>query len=158
MVISVLKQTILLVFTSLSCFWITQSHLRTNNLPERKTQLVLTIQLKHDPLGNFLLPRTQFTLFLLPFKITISQVCKIHAQQALPCITFPTNNKYLLMVATMWWPSTYSTLRFGMWQNWWNTFGHLSQQTNSPPSMHTAHQSSFGSSLPGSVVFSLPVF
>lgn len=35
----------------------------------------------------------------------------------------------------------------GMWQFWWNTFGHLSQHMSSPPSEHTAHQSSFGSSL-----------
>lgn len=43
---------------------------------------------------------------------------------------------------------TYSgmALRFGMWQYVWNTFGHLSQHTNSPPSMQTAHQSSLGSS------------
>lgn len=34
----------------------------------------------------------------------------------------------------------------GMWQFWWNTFGHLSQHISSPPSRHTAHQSSFGSS------------
>lgn len=51
--------------------------------------------------------------------------------------------------------ATHSTLRFGMWQNWWKTFGHLSQQTNSPPSIQTAHQSSFGSSFPVSAVFSL---
>jgi len=43
---------------------------------------------------------------------------------------------------------TYSgmALRFGMWQYVWKTFGHLSQHTNSPPSIHTAHQSSLGSS------------
>lgn len=35
----------------------------------------------------------------------------------------------------------------GMWQCWWNTFGHLSQHISSPPSEQTAHQSSFGSSL-----------
>uniref|UniRef100_A0A182TXV5 Uncharacterized protein n=1 Tax=Anopheles melas TaxID=34690 RepID=A0A182TXV5_9DIPT len=33
-----------------------------------------------------------------------------------------------------------------MWQVWWKTLGHLSQHISSPPSMHTAHQSSFGSS------------
>lgn len=37
-------------------------------------------------------------------------------------------------------------LMFGIWQFWWNTFGHLSQHINSPPSKQTAHQSSFGSS------------
>lgn len=47
------------------------------------------------------------------------------------------------------WPTTYSGNVFnpGMWQNKWKTFGHLSQQrTASPPSIQTAHQSSFGSS------------
>lgn len=32
-----------------------------------------------------------------------------------------------------------------MWHVWWNTFGHLSQHISSPPSIHTAHQSSLGS-------------
>ena len=32
----------------------------------------------------------------------------------------------------------------GMWQARWNTLGHLSQQSSSPPPRHTAHQSSLG--------------
>lgn len=42
--------------------------------------------------------------------------------------------------------SSGSELIAGIWQFWWNTFGHLSQHINSPPSRHTAHQSSLGSS------------
>lgn len=42
--------------------------------------------------------------------------------------------------------SSGSELIAGIWQFWWNTLGHLSQHINSPPSRHTAHQSSLGSS------------
>lgn len=40
-----------------------------------------------------------------------------------------------------------------MWQVRWNTLGHLSQQSSSPPFWQTAHQSSLGSSS-GSALFS----
>ena len=35
----------------------------------------------------------------------------------------------------------------GMWQARWNTLGHLSQQSSSPPPRHTAHQCSLGEAL-----------
>lgn len=122
-----------------------QTYFGTDDFPEMQARLVLAEQLEDEPLGDFLLPRAQPRVSPLA-QCRVGHVGKVHTQQALPRIALPKTGNYISAGSKLSFFS-YSTLNGGIWQFWWNTFGHLSQHTSSPPSIQTAHQSSLGSSL-----------